>query len=99
MNKLTNELRHIKDRKAKFETVIALNLNKEQYIFTGKVNGEIVYEKRGDKGFGYDPIFQPNGYTKTFAELPLELKNKIGHRGKAIQKLILYLNSLTHVTE
>ncbi len=99
MNKLLNELRGLKDRKAKFETVIALNLNKEQYIFTGEVNGEIVHEKRGDKGFGYDPIFKPNGYSKTFAELPLLVKNKIGHRGKAIQKLILYLNSVAHIPE
>ena len=99
MNKLLNELRHIKDRKAKFETVIALNLNNEQSIFTGKIYGLIVHEKRGEKGFGYDPIFKPNGYTKTFAALPLEVKNKIGHRGKAIQKLILHLQSLAHVTE
>jgi len=99
MNKLLKELRDLKDRKAKFETVIVLNLNKEQYIFTGEVNGEIVHEKRGDKGFGYDPIFKPNGYSKTFAELPLVVKNKIGHRGKAIQKLILHLKSVAHVTE
>ncbi len=99
MSKLLNELSHIKDRRAKFETVIALNLNNEQFIFTGKVEGEIVQEKSGEKGFGYDPIFKPNGYTKTFAELPLEVKNKIGHRGKAIQKLILHLKSLAHATE
>ncbi len=99
MSKLLNELSHIKDRRAKFETVIALNLNNEQFIFTGKAYGEIVQEKSGKKGFGYDPIFKPNGYTKTFAELPLEVKNKIGHRGKAIQKLILRLESLAHVTE
>ena len=99
MSKLLNELNHIKDRSARFETVIALNLNNEQYIFTGKVEGEITNKKSGEKGFGYDPIFKPLGYTKTFAELPLELKNKIGHRGKAIQKLILYLQSLAHVTE
>jgi len=99
MNKLLMELRYLKDRKAKFETVIALNLNNEQYIFTGKVDGLIIHEKRGEKGFGYDPIFKPNGYTKTFAELPLEVKNKIGHRGKAIQKLIFHLKSLARVTE
>ena len=99
MDKLINELRHLKDRKAKFKTVIALNLNKEQSIFTGEVYGLIVHEKRGKKGFGYDPIFNPNGYTKTFAELPLEVKNKIGHRGKAIQKLIFYLQSFAHVKE
>lgn len=99
MNKLLNELRHITNRKAKFQTVIALNHINEQYIFTGKVYGEIIHKKRGEKGFGYDPIFKPNGYTKTFAEIPLEVKNKIGHRGKAIQKLILHLKNLAQVTE
>jgi len=99
MDKLLIELKHTKDRAARFETVIALNLNNEQYIFTGKVEGEITDKKSGEKGFGYDPIFKPLGYTKTFAELPLEVKNKIGHRGKAIQKLILHLKSLAHVTE
>ena len=99
MSKLLNELSHTKDRAARFETVIALNLNNEQYIFTGKVEGEITDKKSGEKGFGYDPIFKPLGYTKTFAELPLEVKNKIGHRGKAIQKLILHLKSLAHITE
>ncbi|MGB5497317.1 MAG: non-canonical purine NTP diphosphatase [Maribacter sp.] len=99
MDKLLFELRNIEDRRAKFETVIALNLKNEQYIFTGKVNGEIVHRKKGEKGFGYDPIFKPEGYTKTFAELPLEEKNKIGHRGKAIQKLIMHLKSLADVTE
>ena len=99
MSKLLNELSHTKDRAARFETVIALNLNNEQYIFTGKVEGEITDKKSGEKGFGYDPIFKPLGYTKTFAELPLEVKNKIGHRGKAIQKLILRLESLAHVAE
>ena len=99
MDKLLIELKHTKDRAARFETVIALNLNNEQYIFTGKVEGEITNKKSGEKGFGYDPIFKPLGYTKTFAELPLEVKNKIGHRGKAIQKLILHLQSLAHVTE
>jgi len=99
MDKLLNELADKKERTARFETVIALNLNNEQYIFTGKIEGEIIHNKSGEKGFGYDPVFKPNGYDKTFAELPLEIKNKIGHRGKAIQKLISYLKSLAHVTE
>jgi XTP/dITP diphosphohydrolase len=99
MVKLLKELVNKKERTARFETVIALNINNEQYVFKGKVEGEITQNKSGAKGFGYDPIFKPFGYTKTFAKLPLEVKNKIGHRGKAIQKLILYLENLTHVKE
>ena len=99
MDKLLKELANKTNRSARFETVIALNLNNEQHVFTGKVEGEIIQDKSGEKGFGYDPIFKPYGYTKTFAELPLEVKNKIGHRGKAMQKLILYLKSLVHATE
>ncbi len=94
MDKLLKELKHAKDRKAQFETVIALNLNEEQHIFKGEIEGKIINEKRGEQGFGYDPVFIPNGYSKTFAELPLEIKNNISHRGLAIQKLITYLNNL-----
>jgi XTP/dITP diphosphohydrolase len=98
MEKLLKVLNAAGDRTARFETVIALNINKEQHLFTGKVAGEIIHEKRGDKGFGYDPIFKPKGYAKTFAELPLEVKNKISHRAKAIQQLITYLNSSMYDT-
>ncbi len=91
MNKLLDELQGKRTRSACFKTVIALNLVQESILFSGMVEGNITYEKKGAKGFGYDPIFQPNGYDKTFAELPLDLKNKIGHRGKAVQKLIAYL--------
>jgi len=94
MDKLLIELKRAKDRKAQFETVIALNLNEEQHIFKGEIEGKIINEKRGEQGFGYDPIFIPNGYSKTFAELPSEIKNNISHRGLAIQKLITYLNNL-----
>lgn len=66
-------------------------MNKECHLFEGTVEGEITTEKHGTKGFGYDPIFRPKGYEKTFAELSLEAKNEIGHRGKAIQKLLVYL--------
>lgn len=93
MEKLLQALTAAVDRTARFETVIALNLNNEQHLFTGKIEGKIIHEKRGDKGFGYDPIFKPKGYAKTFAELPLEVKNKISHRAKAIQQLITYLNN------
>ncbi|MCP4975812.1 MAG: non-canonical purine NTP diphosphatase [Maribacter sp.] len=99
MDKLLKELINKTERTARFETVIALNINNEQYVFTAKVEGVIIQEKIGEKGFGYDPVFKPNGYTKTFAELPLEVKNKIGHRGKAIQKLIMCLKSLAQVTD
>lgn len=91
MNKLLSELKFKTDRTARFKTIIALNINKECYLFEGTVEGEITTEKHGTKGFGYDPIFRPKEYQKTFAELPLETKNKIGHRGKAIQKLLVYL--------
>ncbi|NND80585.1 MAG: non-canonical purine NTP diphosphatase [Maribacter sp.] len=99
MNKLLDKLTHVEDRQAKFETVIALNLSNEQFIFTGQVMGEIVEEKSGEKGFGYDPIFKPNDYAKTFAELPLKVKNKISHRGKAMRKLIAHLKSLGQIKE
>ncbi|MGB5436134.1 MAG: non-canonical purine NTP diphosphatase [Maribacter sp.] len=94
MDKLLQELISAGDRSARFETVIALNLNNDQHLFKGTVEGEIIHEKKGKNGFGYDPIFKPKGYSKTFAEIPLDIKNKISHRGKAIHQLITYLNSL-----
>lgn len=95
MDKLLSELRDKQDRSARFKTVIALHLNGELLQFEGTVNGMITVEKSGDKGFGYDPVFRPDGYDRTFAELPLELKNEIGHRGKAVRKLITYLEAYT----
>lgn len=91
MNKLLDALSDKGNRKAQFKTVIALNLNGEQHLFTGIARGEITLEKTGNQGFGYDPIFQPEGYSKTFAELSLETKNEISHRGKATQQLINFL--------
>ena len=91
MNKLLANLSDKNNRKAQFKTVIALNLNGKQELFTGIAEGEITFEKTGTKGFGYDPIFQPIGYKETFAELSLEIKNEISHRGKATQKLINFL--------
>ena len=91
MNKLLDNLSDENNRKAQFKTVIALNLNGKQELFTGIAEGEITFEKTGTKGFGYDPIFQPIGYKETFAELSLEIKNEISHRGKATQKLINFL--------
>ncbi|WP_115461402.1 non-canonical purine NTP diphosphatase [Winogradskyella aurantiaca] len=92
MNKLLNNLESKDDRSAQFKTVIALILNGEQHTFTGICKGDITTSKSGNKGFGYDPIFKPEGYQQTFAEMDLDLKNEIGHRGKAIKLLIAFLS-------
>jgi len=93
MDKLLKELENQQNHVAQFKTVIALHINDQLHTFTGICKGEIITTKKGNKGFGYDPIFQPNGYSQTFAELSLEEKNTIGHRGKAIQLLMRFLNS------
>jgi len=94
MSKVLTELQGITNRKACFRTVISLVIQGKEVRFEGKVDGVILNEYRGNKGFGYDPIFQPNGYKQTFAEMPLELKNAISHRGLATQKLITFLKNL-----
>jgi XTP/dITP diphosphohydrolase len=94
MNKLLHELEGSKNRDAHFKTSIALNINGEKQLFSGIVNGSIAEQKKGKKGFGYDSIFIPEGYDETFAELPLEIKNTISHRSRAIQKLIAFLNTI-----
>ena len=81
----------IENRNARFRTVIALNLDGQQYFFEGIVNGKILTEEHGDTGCGYDPIFQPDGFKESFAEMTMETKNKISHRGKATVKLIDFL--------
>lgn len=93
MQKLLQELQGVKNRKAQFRTVICLILDGKEHIFEGIVKGEIIKEKRGGSGFGYDPIFMPEGYAKTFAELGNETKNKISHRALAVEKLCKYLKS------
>ena len=93
MNKLLEALKNEKNRDAQFKTVITLNLEGKQYLFTGIAKGEITNTKTGTNGFGYDPIFKPENFDKTFAELPLETKNTIGHRGKAVKQLIDFLNT------
>lgn len=93
MNKLLSELSDKTDRSANFKTVIALNLNGNQKLFTGIINGNIINERSGDQGFGYDPIFRPDGYKQTFAEFSLEEKAKISHRGLAVKQLIDFLNN------
>ncbi|HKK12103.1 MAG TPA: non-canonical purine NTP diphosphatase, partial [Flavobacteriaceae bacterium] len=94
MDKLLKALENQNDRAARFKTVIALFLNNEQKNFTGVCGGEITKSKHGDNGFGYDPIFRPEGYVKTFAELSLKEKNAISHRGKAIHQLSFFLDSM-----
>ena len=94
MNKLLNELQDKPNRKAQFKTVIALHLYDKLHTFTGICEGEITSSKKGDSGFGYDPIFKPHGYDQTFAEMDLSLKNQISHRGKAVLELVAFLNSL-----
>ena len=91
MDKLLSELKDKSNRKANFKTVIALNLNGNQNLFTGIINGKIIEEKIGTNGFGYDPIFVADGYEKTFAELSMEEKSTISHRGIAVKELILFL--------
>ena len=90
MDKLLFELKDKTNRKANFKTVIALNLNGKQNIFTGIIHGKIIEEKIGTNGFGYDPIFVADGYAKTFAELSMEEKSTISHRGIAVKQLIEY---------
>jgi XTP/dITP diphosphohydrolase len=105
MTKLLKELGNNNNRKARFRTVIALIEKKDVcpcgctsiklvHQFEGIVNGEIIRERRGGEGFGYDPIFQPEGYDKTFAELGVDIKNTISHRARATQKLAEYLKTL-----
>ena len=81
------------NRKAQFKTSIALNINNQQHIFEGVVKGEITLEKIGNQGFGYDPIFQPEGFSTTFAEMNIEQKSIISHRGIAVQKLLHFLKN------
>ena len=91
MNKVLENLSDSNNRKAQFKTVIALNIDGKQFLFTGIAPGEITLEKIGNQGFGYDPIFRPLQYQETFAQLSLDIKNKISHRGKATQQLIDFL--------
>lgn len=92
VNKVLNKLDGVENRKAAFRTVISLIFDGKEYQFEGRVSGHITIEKHGNGGFGYDPIFQPDGFDTTFAEMPLEIKNKISHRAKAIEKLVISLN-------
>jgi len=94
INKVLLELEGKIARNAQFRTIITLILNKSTFTFEGIVRGEIISEKRGENGFGYDPIFVPEGEVRTFAEMSLEEKNKHSHRARAFQKMIEFLNEL-----
>lgn len=94
MLKLLREMEGKENRKAQFRTAISLILDGKQYLFEGIIKGEIIREKRGDSGFGYDPVFVPEGYKQTFAELGNDIKNKISHRALAVNKLCDFLRSL-----
>ncbi len=94
MNKLLHGLNGITNRKARFRTVVALVLAGKEYVFEGIVDGVICEEKKGDKGFGYDPLFLPVGYSRTFAEMDLSEKNNISHRARAFEELVRFLSKL-----
>ncbi len=93
VNKLLSELNGVKNRAARFRTVISLLLDGEEYFFDGTVEGHIIDHKRGSGGFGYDPVFVPDGFDKTFSEMAPETKNAISHRGRAIRKFAEFLRS------
>lgn len=92
--KLLAELKDYSNRKAQFRTVISLILNGKEFFFEGIVKGKILHEKQGDNGFGYDPVFMPDGFNKSFAEMDLVEKNSISHRAKAMEKLVHFLKNL-----
>ena len=94
MKKVLQKMQNIPERQARFRTVIALILGDKEYLFEGIVNGEILTSKHGQKGFGYDPIFRPEGFQESFAEMPLHEKNGISHRGQAVRELCRFLNNL-----
>lgn len=90
MSLVLEKMNDVKNRNARFKTVISLFFKGERYLFEGVVEGEIASSKTGAKGFGYDPIFIPNGYDVSFAEMDMDLKNKISHRGLAFSKMISF---------
>ncbi len=92
MKKLLSEMQDKDNRKARFRTVICLIECGEEHFFEGIVNGSIIRERKGGAGFGYDPVFMPDGYSETFAEMGNDEKNKISHRARAVKKLCEYLN-------
>lgn len=95
MAKVLEQLQGIENRTARFRTVIALILDGKEYLFEGEITGRIIEERRGAGGFGYDPIFIPDGETRTFAEMDDAQKNGISHRARAVKKLVAFLDSLS----
>lgn len=93
MDKLLDRMAHVKERQAQFRTVIVLLMDGNRYEFEGVCRGEIGSSRSGNKGFGYDPIFYPEGHTVTFAEMSMEDKNLISHRGRAVRQLVKFLAS------
>ena len=93
IDKVLENLKDETNKKANFKTVICLNMNGKQHLFTGIANGKIIENRVGDNGFGYDPIFVADGYSKTFAELSIEEKAAISHRGKAVKQLVDFLQN------
>jgi XTP/dITP diphosphohydrolase len=91
VNKLLSELEGKENRFARFRTIVAFVTRDDEYLFEGACEGQITTDKRGEKGFGYDPVFMPEGYQKTFAELSSEEKNRISHRGRAVQKFLEFI--------
>ncbi|MBD2699096.1 RdgB/HAM1 family non-canonical purine NTP pyrophosphatase [Spirosoma sp. BT702] len=96
IEKLLTNLTYVTNRKAQFRTVFTLILQGVEYQFEGIITGQIQFEPRGDGGFGYDPIFQPDGYKRTFAEMSITEKNGISHRSRALAKMITYLQQQIH---
>ena len=96
MQKLLQQMQEITNRKARFRTVIALIQGEKEYLFEGIINGNITESPRGANGFGYDPVFMPDGYTETFAELNETAKNAISHRARAVHQLAKFLNTITN---
>ena len=94
INKLLNRLEGVEERKARFRTVIALIIENREYMFEGTVEGEILAERKGTGGFGYDPVFRAAGYDQTFAEMPLSEKNRISHRAVAMRKLLNFIEGI-----
>jgi len=92
IKKVWKLLNGYKNTDAKFKSILSLNINGKTIFFEGKIQGKIIFNKRGDNGFGYDSIFIPNGYNKTFAELNLIEKNEISHRSEALKRLIIFLD-------
>lgn len=94
IDKVLSELSGVKNRKARFRTVISLIIDGKEILFEGIANGIILDKRQGKEGFGYDPVFMPDGYDRSFAEMDINEKNEISHRGRAVKKLLDYLNSI-----